>query len=737
VIQALTLALMFTWPVPFTAPLAQADEPPLAQAEDPPVESSETPAADPEPPPDPSPSPAPASPPPARLEPVHAAQTETVVRAAPAAPRADQAATVSVVVPDDSPRAYDDLAALLAEVPGVNVVRTGSLGKLTTITLRGSNPDQVRIYVDGVPINIAAGGGVDVSTLPIGDVERVEVYRGSAPLEFGESALGGIIAITTRTPGVVRASARTGAGSFGTMFGDVSGGGRVGRLRLYAGLHGFSARGDFPYVNDNMTALNPADDVTLPRPNNDVLQGDGVLRAELALAGRRTLDLGAIGFGRDEGLPGTGGSPTRSARFQTTRGLAYLHYRSRDDLGAGGRLSARLFASWQRDRLNDRARELGMGGASLTHDTTTVVGANAHAARPVGEWARIAAVLEGRHEGYQPVNDLAAVPAGVPARRLTGVAGAEIDLRWRWAALDFIPSARIEVMQDAVSRRDARDVPLPDTPAVFHRSPVLRAAVVRPLVDRPTLKVDAKANVGRYARVPSFVELYGNGTAFVLGNADLVPEQGTNVDVGISIDRMGDWLGLTSRTTLFGARVDDLIQWQYSSWGQARADNLGRARIAGVEQELRLLLGRWGRLVGQGTYLDARDESDNAATNGKQLPYHPRWRAYLRPELVRIRMPGGLELGAYADAEGRLQSYRDGANLVNSQPRVLVGCGLSLAAPRARLRLTASVANLTNTRLEDVDSGALPGRAAFVALAYAPVGGEGGGAAIFDPRYAQ
>ena len=116
-------------------------------------------------------------------------------------PRADQSAAASVVLPDDSPRAYDDLASLLLEMPGVNVVRTGSIGKASTITLRGSNPDQVRVYVDGVPVNIAAGGGVDVSTLPIGDVERVEVYRGSSPLEFGESALGGIISITTRTPG--------------------------------------------------------------------------------------------------------------------------------------------------------------------------------------------------------------------------------------------------------------------------------------------------------------------------------------------------------------------------------------------------------------------------------------------------------------------------------------------------------------------------------------------------------
>ena len=713
----LTLTLTWTWTFTFTLTFTSP-----AHAEEPPADPAQPP-------------------PPAAVLPSSAAPpAETVVRAAAppsVLPRADQAATVSVVLPDESPRAYDDLGALLAEVPGVNIVRTGSLGKLTTITLRGSNPDQVRIYVDGVPINIAAGGGVDVSTLPIGDIERVEVYRGASPLEFAESALGGIVSITTRTPGVVRASARSGAGSFGTMFGDVSGGGRLGRLRLYVGVHGFSSQGDFSYLNDNSTSLNPADDLTLPRPNNDVQQGDGVVRGALTLAGRRTLDLGLIGFARDEGLPGTGGNPTMNARFRTMRGLAYLHYRSRDDLGPGGRLSARLFASWQRDKLSDLGRELGAGGGSLTHDTTTVAGANAHAARPLGDWARVAAVLEGRQETYQPVNDLAMVPVGIPARRLTGVAGAEIDLRWRWADLDFIPSARVEAMQDTVSRRDLRGVPIADTPAVFRMSPVLRAAVVRPLVDRDTLKIAMKANAGRYARVPSFIELYGNGTAFILGNGDLVPEHGTNVDLGVWVDRTGDFIGITSRTTLFGARVNDLIQWQYSSWGQARADNIGRARIAGVEQELRLALGRWSRVVGQGTFLDARDDSDNAATHGKQIPYHPRWRAYLRPELVKIPLPGGLELGAYVDADARLQSYSDGANLLDRQRRVLIGCGASLAWPGARLRLTASGANLTDTRLEDVDAWSLPGRAVFVALAYTPVGGDDGGSAIFNPRYGQ
>jgi iron complex outermembrane receptor protein len=666
---------------------------------------------------------------------------ETVVRAAPqpvAEPRADQSAAASVVAPGDSPRAYDDLGSLLVEIPGVNVVRTGSIGKASTITLRGSNPDQIRVYVDGVLLNIVAGGGVDVSALPIGDVERVEVYRGSSPLEFGESALGGIVSITTRTPGAMRASARTGAGSFGTMFGDVSGGGRAGRLRLYLGVHGLSAQGDYLYLNDNGTALNPTDDVWMPRRNNDVQQGDGVARAELTLAGRRTLDLGVVAFARDEGLSGVGRFPTVSARFQTMRGVGYLRYESRDDLGAGGRLSAQLYASVQRDHLSDIADETGLGGAAITHDTTATTGVNAYAARPFGDWARAALVLQGRHESYQSVNELAMVPVGIPARRLAGVAGGEIDLRWRWADLDVIPSARIEAMQDAISRRDRAGTPIEGTPAAFRQSPILRLGLVRPLADRPGLKVVAKANAGRYARVPSFIELYGNGTALVLGNADLIPERGTNADVGIWIDRSGPRLGVVSRTTAFASWVDDLIRWQYASWGQARADNIGRARVLGVEQELRLEIGRRSRLIGQATVLDARDRSDNAAAYGKQIPFQPRYRGYLRPELVRVALPAGLALGAYADAELRTHDYADPANLVDLRSRLLVGCGVTVAWPRGRVRMTASAANLTGTRREDVDGWALPGRTVFLALAYAPIGaGDEAGAAIFDPRYGQ
>ena len=162
-----------------------------------------------------------------------------------------------MVFPADSPRAFDDLGDLLVEVPGVIVTRSGGVGDFATVSLRGSNPDEVRFYVDGVPLAVASGGSIDLSTLPLGDVERIEIYRGTTPIGFAESALGGIVSITTRAPtGPARFTLRAGAGSFATRFGDATASGSTGRLHVYAGAHAIVADG-FDYHNDMGTAANP------------------------------------------------------------------------------------------------------------------------------------------------------------------------------------------------------------------------------------------------------------------------------------------------------------------------------------------------------------------------------------------------------------------------------------------------------------------------------------------------
>lgn len=654
------------------------------------------------------------TPPPAATAPESDSRFRTTVTApavAPSVPREDRAAAASVVLPAESPRAYDDLGTLLLQVPGVTVARTGSSQAFTTLTLRGSNPDQVQIYLDGVPLDIAEGGGVDVSTLPLGDVERVEVYRGTSPLAFGESALGGIISITTRTPGVARAYLRAGVGSFGTAFADASGGDRLGRLRLYLGGHVYSSQGDYP-LQYNTAPANPGTGVDTTRQNNDALEGSGVLRATLALEGRRTIGLGLIGFARAEGLPGPTNDLAFYAGFHTARGLGILRYESRDDLSPGGRLSAEAFVSLERDRLLDPKGEVLNQGMMFVHQTTLSIGGTLHATWPVMEWGRFSAVLEGRRETYTPEDETDPSMSGIPARRLVGVGGAELALFWRRLHLDVIPSVRFEGMEDAVTGINPMGQPVPAAPAVTRLLPTYRLGLVRAL----SPGVQMKANVGEYHRAPSFLELYGDGTHRLLGNPGLVPESGTNADLALWMDRRGARVSVASRTTLFGALAEDLIYWFPSV--PSRAENLNRAQIYGLEQELQLGMGRHARLVAQATYLVAEDDSDDPTTHGKQVPHHPRLSAYARPETIRIGLPGGLELGAYVDATILAGDYQDPANVRRVPTAALVGAGASLSRLSSRLRLTLSALNLTDLQTWNFINWPLPGRTVFLSLAY-------------------
>src|SRR5262249_27023962 len=226
----------------------------------------------------------------------------------------------------------------------------------------------------------------------------------------------------------------------------------------------------------------------------------------------------------------------------------------------------------------------------------------------------------------------------VPAERLVGAGGVEADFWWRRIDLDIVPSARVEVVRDVVTGRDAQlQLQRPASPPIVHTLPIARLGFARPLGSQATLK----ANAGRYGRAPSFLELYGD-TGAMLGNPLLRPEIGWNGDLAAQYHAGGERAAVTGRTGLFAARVDDLIEWVPISYSQVRVDNIGRARIWGVEQDLDLDLGRRVRVTGQATYLDARDASDSAAHAGKQLPFRPRVHAYLRPQLRRLALGRAL-----------------------------------------------------------------------------------------------
>ncbi|HYM70884.1 MAG TPA: TonB-dependent receptor [bacterium] len=158
-------------------------------------------------------------------------------------------ASVSVITSDEiAAMGALTVADVLRVLPEVFVKSSGGPGALTTVSIRGQASTRVLVLVDGVPLNRPDQQSVDLSTLPIQNVERVEVLRGPFSALYGSSALGGVVNIVTRTAPQTSVSSR--AGSFGENANVVSGGGTIGNLTylvqgILTGSTGFATDNDY------------------------------------------------------------------------------------------------------------------------------------------------------------------------------------------------------------------------------------------------------------------------------------------------------------------------------------------------------------------------------------------------------------------------------------------------------------------------------------------------------------
>ncbi|PYU20733.1 MAG: hypothetical protein DMG30_20120, partial [Acidobacteria bacterium] len=138
-------------------------------------------------------------------------------------------ASISVVTAEEIARlGASSVADVLRVLPELRIKDSGGPGSLTTVSIRGSASTQVLILLDGVPLNRPDQASVDLSILPIQNVERIEVLRGPFSAIYGSAALGGAINIVTRSAPQTLVSSRV--GSYGLAGNVLSVGGREGAL---------------------------------------------------------------------------------------------------------------------------------------------------------------------------------------------------------------------------------------------------------------------------------------------------------------------------------------------------------------------------------------------------------------------------------------------------------------------------------------------------------------------------
>jgi vitamin B12 transporter len=211
--------------------------------------------------------------------------------------------------------------------------------------------------------------------------------------------------------------------------------------------------------------------------------------------------------------------------------------------------------------------------------------------------------------------------------------------------------------------------------------------------------VELRGSVGRYVRLPTLTELFGD-RGYLVGNEALRVESGLNVDGGLVFDletlllglrgdadsedspRASDQVDLFVQVAGFSSWARDLIQWLRNG-PVVQPVNVAGARVRGLELGTSArLLGRVAMIDLAYTLLDSRNDSPEAEQHLKPLPGRPRhgllarfaggWRFELGSRHV------GFEPRALYEIEWIAGNVLDFASRVELPARLLHRIGLEL-----------------------------------------------------------
>ncbi|WNM57771.1 TonB-dependent receptor [Candidatus Nitrospira allomarina] len=94
------------------------------------------------------------------------------------------------------------VTTILQQIPGLHTDEMSGRSGISSVYLRGADPNFTLIMLDGVPMNDSTnqrGGSVDLSTIPIDRIERVEIVRGPLSAFYGSEAMAGAINFITKS----------------------------------------------------------------------------------------------------------------------------------------------------------------------------------------------------------------------------------------------------------------------------------------------------------------------------------------------------------------------------------------------------------------------------------------------------------------------------------------------------------------------------------------------------------
>ncbi|MCX6113393.1 MAG: TonB-dependent receptor [Proteobacteria bacterium] len=574
---------------------------------------------------------------------------------------------------------------------GVQIRQSGGLGSFSSLSLRGASSNQVMVFIDGIPMNEASGGSVDLSTIPMSEIDSIEIYKGITPVNFGTASIGGAVNIKTkRAEEGVKGSVTTSYASFNTFRFAPYINNKPGKFDYVIDVDYQSSKNNFDFLNNNGTKWNSTDDKWEKMNNDQFSQINLLTNAGYDFTKKTRLSFSNQYFEKGQNLPSWNNSPDVNTSLDTLRNISNLKM-TINDIGAGHlNTASRIDYTYKKEIYDNRNGGIGLG-KQYNRYKTYYYGFNQFI-----EWPKeqnvLTTVFDIHREDYKTEDLLTLQPISPSSRNIYSLSSEDKVILFDNKFV-ISPALVFEYYDNNFMSSTS-----PKNNSVGYLNPKLGIKY------SPTNWLGLKTNVARYVRAPSFFELFGD-RGFFTGNSDLKAEKGINFDIGPEINYK-PYASCLDRLSLniayFRSAVTDVISYIYNSRGVGQAVNISNSTINGIETGFVLEFLKNISFTTNYTWQSAINDSVIQAFNGKKLPGR-------FEHSVSTKLEGGYRIfKLYYELIYASGLYYDSANLLPAAIKREHNIGITFFIDK--FTITGEIKNIGDDHYEDFNGFPQPGR---------------------------
>lgn len=585
----------------------------------------------------------------------------------------------------------NSVAEVLETFEGIFVQKTGTVAGRHEISIRGSSPKDVLVLIDNQKINPSASGEVDLNTIPLEIVEKIEVYKGGASSKYGADALAGAVNIITHPQAInsdTKAQAKNYWGSWESDIFNFSLRNPliIPNLTTNLAYTYRTSKGDFEYDDPKKG---------LSRRENAYKRGFNFFFSGLHSFNPKThLGFSAQLYRSQNGIPGALYQLTKSALLNDSRRLINLKFKQE----LSKKISLEIRFGFLRFMQHFKsAEDLVKYDSRYVDDILDFsLGFEFH---PLPqnrlEWGGELQKDMLNHKDYhRPGSSMGNITRETKSLFLTESQGLSLPrcLFLRNLNLNFsLRHDRPEGLEDFTSSQ-----------------------IGATLSGGTESKIILRSSYGKSYRQPSNNALFWKEDVWSAGNPDLLPEKSDNYEMGSEIRvPFLSRFNLNAGITFFHSFVRDIIVWRRRFDGRYMPVNISKAKITGHEDFIKWSLFQEKIEISyQNTVVKALNKSGDRIYDGKFIPFRPCYVTNLEYRLNYWLFRFSHKLRWVSER------YTLEANTKREKPYHLeeLCLGLKKQFPRWEVKLNLQIKNLTNEKYILIQNHPMPGREWGVSL---------------------